>query len=61
VNRKLQVFDTPVDVAFLQQTRIALKGITCDILDSVTKVGYKFPGSDSPGEQLWPHPAEIAL
>lgn len=61
VNRKLLVFDTPMDVQFLKQTRSALRHVICDILDSVTSVGYKFPGSDSPGEQLWPHPAEIKL
>ena len=61
VNRKLMVFETPVDVAFLKQTRSALRNIICDILDSVTMVGYQFPGSGSPGKQLWPHPAEIKL
>lgn len=61
VNRKLLVFDTPVDVQFLVQTRAGLRHIICDILDSVTSVGYQFPGSDGPGEKLWPHPAEIKL
>lgn len=61
VNRKLMIFDTPVDVDFLRQTRAGLRHIACDILDSVTSVGYKFPGSDSPGEQLWTHPTEVKL
>jgi len=61
VNRKLLVFQTPVDVKFLRQTRAAVRHIACDILDSVTGVGYQFPGSESPGEQLWPHPAEVKL
>ena len=59
VNRKLKIFETPVDCDFLHQTRAALRHMICDILDSVTSVGYQFPGSDSPGEQLWPHPAEV--
>lgn len=59
VNRKLLVFDTPVDLQFLKQTRAGLRHIICDILDSVTSVGYQFPGSGSPGDQLWPHPTEI--
>lgn len=49
VNRKLMIFETPVDVQFLKQTRSALRHIICDILDSVTSVGYQFPGSGSPG------------
>jgi hypothetical protein len=61
VNRKLLIFETPVDLQFLVQTRAGLRHIICDILDSVTSVGYQFPGSDGPGEQLWPHPAEIRL
>lgn len=61
VNRKLMIFETPVGVGFLKQARSALRHLICDILDSVTSVGYQFPGSGSPGEQLWPHPAEIKL
>lgn len=61
VNRKLMVFETRVDVRFLKQTRSALRHIVCDILDSVTSVGYQFPGTGSPGEQIWPHPDEVEL
>jgi len=53
VNKKLKVFETPVDVDFLKQTHDACKHLICDILDSITAVGYKFPGSDSPGEAIW--------
>jgi hypothetical protein len=59
VNRKLEIFETPIGVSFLNQTRSAVRHIICDVLDSVTSVGYQFPGSGSPGEQLWPHPAEV--
>jgi hypothetical protein len=61
VNRKLNVFDTAIDVQFLKQTRSGLRHIICNVLDSVTSVGNQFPGSGSPGEQLWPHPAEVKL
>jgi hypothetical protein len=61
VNRKLEVFETAVDLNFLRQTRAALRDMICDVLDSVTSVGYQFPGSGSPGEQLWPHPLEVTL
>jgi hypothetical protein len=59
VNRNLEIFETPIGVSFLNQTRSAVRHIICDVLDSVTSVGYQFPGSGSPGEQLWPHPAEV--
>lgn len=61
VRRDLEIFETPVDVAFFKRTRAALREIICDILNSVTMVGYKFPGSDSPGEQLWPDPATVTV
>jgi hypothetical protein len=61
VNRKLEMFETAVDLNFFRQTRAALRHMICDVLDSVTSVGYQFPGSGSPGAQLWPHPLEVTL
>lgn len=54
VNRKLAVFETLVDVEFLQTTRKAVVDLTCDVLDSITSLGFQFPGSDGPGQVLWP-------
>lgn len=61
VNWKLDVFETPIDVKFFNQTRSALRHMICNVLDSVTSAGYQFPGSASPGEQLWPHPTDVKL
>lgn len=60
VNRHLEVFQTPVDVQFFQRVRTELRLLACDVMDSVTSVGYKFPGSNSPGEQLWPNPKDVS-
>lgn len=54
VNRKIAVFETLVDIEFLQTTRKAVVNLTCDVLDSVTSLGFQFPGSESPGKVLWP-------
>lgn len=54
VNRKLAVFETPVDIDFLQTTRKAVVNLTCDVLDSITSLGFQFPGSNGPGQVLWP-------
>lgn len=54
VNRNLARFETPVDVELLKTTRKAVVDLTCDVLDSVTSLGIQFPGSESPGRQLWP-------
>lgn len=54
MNRNLARFETPVDVELLKTTRKAVVDLTCDVLDSVTSLGIQFPGSESPGRQLWP-------
>lgn len=54
VNRKLAVFDTPVGIEFLRTTRKEVVHLTCAVLDSVTSLGFQFPGSESPGQVLWP-------
>lgn len=59
VNRKLAVFESPVDVEFLQTTRKAVVDLTCDVLDSVTLLGIQFPGSESPGQRLWSDPQAL--
>ena len=54
VNRKLVIFETLVDTEFLRTTRRAVVDIICDVFDSVTSLGFQFPGSDGPGQVLWP-------
>jgi hypothetical protein len=51
VNRNLMVFQTPVDIEFLEQTRKATLELVCDVMDSVTMAGYQWPNSGGPGEQ----------
>lgn len=59
VNRKLAVFNTPVDIDFLRSTRRAVVDLTCDILDSITTLGFQFPGSESPGQVIWPKQMDL--
>ncbi|MFZ5617966.1 MAG: hypothetical protein ACOZAA_11690 [Pseudomonadota bacterium] len=54
VNRRMKVFDTKIDVAFLQQTQRHVAGLACAVISSVTSMGWQFPGSDSPGNPLIP-------
>jgi len=48
VNRALGVFDTPVDIAFLSQTQRAVIELVCDVMNSVTHLGYQFRDINSP-------------
>lgn len=49
VNRKLEIFDTAVDVQFLDQVQASVAELACLVISTVTHMGYQFPGSNSPG------------
>lgn len=53
VNRKKEVFETPVDIEFLIQVQAHVKELICDIINSVTQMGLQFPGSNGPGRPIW--------
>lgn len=53
VTHELEIFETPVDIAFLKQVRAHALGLACTVFDSVTHMGWNFPGSGSPGEVIY--------
>ena len=53
VNRKKEVFDTVIDTDFLNQVQRHTAGLVCAVVDSVTHMGWQFPGSSSPGKAIW--------
>lgn len=50
VNKQKKVFETPIDKAFLNQLQRSINGLACTVIDSVTHMGWQFPGSIGPGE-----------
>lgn len=52
VDRKKRVFETPIDVAYLDQARRHVVELACAVINSVTHMGWQFPGSQSPGKQI---------
>jgi len=52
VNRRIEVFETPVDVDFLNQVRSATVEMACGVINIVTHMGYQFPGSGGPGKPV---------
>lgn len=48
VDKRRGVFDTAVDLKFLQQTRQGVVELICDVIDSVAHLGLKFPGRGLP-------------
>jgi hypothetical protein len=48
-----EVFETPVDSAFLVQLQRHTAELACDVINSVTQIGYQFPGSNGPGKPIF--------
>jgi hypothetical protein len=52
VDRKDRVFGSAVDVAFLQQVQQHAAELACAVVNTVTHMGWQFPGSSGPGNPI---------
>ena len=52
VNRQKLIFDTAVDISFLEQTQQHVAQLACAVINSVTHMGWQFPGSNGPGNPI---------
>ena len=52
VDQKLNVFDTPIDCTFLDQVQRHVAEVSCAVINSVTQMGWQFPGSSGPGAPI---------
>lgn len=53
VNRRKEIFETPIDIAFLHQVQCHVAELACTVIDTVTHMGYQFPGGAGPGKRIW--------
>ena len=53
VNNKKEVFTSPIDVEYLRQTQTAVVEMICNVMNSVTAMGWQFPGTTGPGEVVY--------
>jgi hypothetical protein len=53
VNRKKMVWDTPIDIQYLKQTQKAVAELGCAVINTVTHMGWQFPGSHGPGKTIF--------
>jgi hypothetical protein len=49
VDRKNRIFNTPIDTAYLVRLRVDVVNLTCAVINTVTHMGWQFPGSAGPG------------
>ncbi|TAL90225.1 MAG: hypothetical protein EPN62_09980 [Candidimonas sp.] len=54
-NKRGEKFDTPVDIEWLLQLQAHVQDIICSVIDSVTVMGWQFPGGAGAGEEIWPN------
>jgi len=53
VNRQKKVFETAIDRHFLIQLRRHVADLVCSVINTVTHMGWQFPGSSGPGKVIW--------
>jgi hypothetical protein len=52
VNRQKQVFEIAIDITYLAQLQAHVAELACNVIDTVTHMGWQFPGSDGPGKPI---------
>lgn len=52
VNRKLEKFDTAIDCQFLDKVQSSVAELAFLVINTVTHMGYQFPGSSGPGKPI---------
>lgn len=57
-NRKLEIFQDPIDTGYLERVREHSVELICAIMNSVTHMGWQFPGSDGPGIPIFQRPRQ---
>ena len=52
INRKKEKFETAIDVAYLTQLRGHVAALAYSVMDTVTHMGWQFPGGAGPGKPI---------
>jgi hypothetical protein len=53
VSRKLEVVDTAMDCQYIDQVQRHTAELACVVINTVTAMGWQFPGSMGPGKPIW--------
>ena len=49
----LNVFETKIDAEYLAQVQAHVTDLICSVIDTVTHMGWQFPGGAGPGKPVW--------
>ena len=53
VNRQKQIVDSAMDRHFIDQVQKHTANLACAVINTVTQMGWQFPGSAGPGKTIW--------
>lgn len=53
INRRKERFTAAVDTGFLNQVQRHATELICSVINTVTHMGWQFPGSNGPGKVIW--------
>lgn len=53
VNSKKEIFDSNIDRNFIDQVQQHTASLACEVINTVTQMGWQFPGSSGPGKTIW--------
>lgn len=53
VNRQKMVVESSMDARFLDQVQRRTAELACGVVDTVTHMGWQFPGGAGPGKPIW--------
>src|SRR5690606_32245141 len=52
VNKRIEKFETPIDIAYLEQLQRHTAELACAVINTVTHMGWQFPGSSGPEDPI---------
>lgn len=53
VNKNNKKFAMPIDIDYLRNVQQRIAKLACIVINSVTHMGWQFPGSMGPGKPIW--------
>lgn len=53
VNRQKEIVDSAMDRKFIDQVQRHTANLACVVINTVTQLGWQFPGSAGPGKTIW--------
>jgi len=53
INRQKEIFETAIDCKFLNQLQTATAELACEVINTITHMGWQFPSSNGPGKEVY--------